>query len=107
MDSLASQLLIASPHLPDPTFSEAVVLILEHNAEGAFGLVLNRPTGTTIGELWKLVSEESTFDNDQPVSSGGPVSGPLICLHGHVEYSESEVLPGVYVCAIWAFATIY
>lgn len=99
MKSLAGQVLIASPHLPDSNFSATVVLILEHNDEGAFGLVLNRPTGTTVGELWKIVSEEDTCQSIDPVSSGGPVSGPLICLHGHPEHSESEVIPGVHVCA--------
>lgn len=44
MDSLAPSLLLSMPQLQDPNFAKSVVLLCEHAAEGAFGLVLNRPT---------------------------------------------------------------
>jgi putative transcriptional regulator len=43
-DSHAGKLLVATPVVRDPNFERTVVLLLEHGAEGAFGLVLNRPT---------------------------------------------------------------
>ena len=49
MDSVRGKLLIASPALPD-WFRRTVILVVEHAEEGAFGLVLNRPSETTVGE---------------------------------------------------------
>jgi putative transcriptional regulator len=42
--SHAGKLLVATPVIGDPNFERTVVLLLEHSDEGAFGLVLNRPT---------------------------------------------------------------
>jgi putative AlgH/UPF0301 family transcriptional regulator len=42
MNSLKGHLLIATPDLLDPNFARTVMLILEHNENGAMGLVLNR-----------------------------------------------------------------
>jgi putative transcriptional regulator len=41
---------VASPDLADPNFRRTVVLMLTHDAEGAVGVVLNRPTDIAIGE---------------------------------------------------------
>jgi putative transcriptional regulator len=45
------RLLVALPALDDPNFERSVVLILEHDEDGALGLVLNRPTTTPIDEV--------------------------------------------------------
>ena len=50
--STRGRLLVASPDLEDPNFRRAVVLVLTHDAEGAVGLVLNRPTDIAIGEAF-------------------------------------------------------
>ena len=47
-ESLNGMLLIASPSMPD-YFNRTVILMVEHSDEGAFGLVLNRPSETTVG----------------------------------------------------------
>lgn len=49
--SLAGSLLLAHPGMRDPNFRRAIVLMSVHNAEGAMGVVLNRPTGQRLGEL--------------------------------------------------------
>jgi putative transcriptional regulator len=49
-ESLAGQLLLASPTLQDPNFARTVVLIGMHSDEGAMGVVLNRPSPVTVGE---------------------------------------------------------
>jgi putative transcriptional regulator len=71
LDSLKGQLLLASPALFDPNFRRAVVLVTEHNDEGAAGLVLNRPSETSVvdavPELVPLVGDE------ERVYVGGPV----------------------------------
>ena len=48
--SLAGQLLLASPSLLDPNFVRTVVLIGIHSDDGAMGVVLNRPSSVTVGE---------------------------------------------------------
>jgi putative transcriptional regulator len=94
MDSLAGTFLIASPHLPDPNFYRSVVLIIQHNEEGAFGVILNRPTDKTASEIWELFSDEPC-SYEQTIYLGGPVAGPLIALHADATLSEVEILPGV------------
>lgn len=43
--SLQGRFLVANPALPDPRFAHAVILMVKHDATGAFGLVINRPVG--------------------------------------------------------------
>ena len=42
-ESLTGQLLIASPDIGDPRFAHAVILMVKHDKEGAFGIIINRP----------------------------------------------------------------
>ncbi len=96
MDSLRSQLLVASPQLGDPNFARTVVLITEHNADGAMGVVLNRPADTTVAdaapELERLVAPGAEVyvggpvqpswvivlaEFGEPVENSVPVFGPV------------------------------
>ena len=56
-DSIRGQLLIAGPALQDPNFWRTVVLVVEHTEEGALGLVLNRPSETTVGDAVPQLEE--------------------------------------------------
>jgi putative transcriptional regulator len=67
--SLKGKLLIAAPLLVDPNFHRTVVLVIEHSAEGALGVVLNRPTELAVAEA---VPELAELD-DGCVFAGGPV----------------------------------
>ncbi len=98
MASLQGNFLIASPHLGDGNFNRSVVLMVKHDDDGAFGLVLNRPTGNTVAEIWKLVSDMAS-DRQDPIYLGGPVQGPLMAIHGLESAAETEVLSGVYLSA--------
>lgn len=71
MDSLRGQLLIAGPRLLDPNFWRTVVLIVEHSQDGAIGLVLNRPSETTVGEAVPELGP--VVDSEEPLFIGGPV----------------------------------
>jgi putative transcriptional regulator len=55
---LAPGFLVASPALNDPNFRSALVLMAEHSPEGAFGLVVNRPSPLSVRDLLTTVSEE-------------------------------------------------
>src|SRR4051812_5286293 len=71
MDSLAGQLLIASPTLTD-YFERAVVLVLVHAEEGAMGVVLNRRSEVDVADAVPILAE--AVDDDDLVYLGGPVS---------------------------------
>ena len=64
--------LIAGRGLGDPNFSRSVVLLLEYDATGALGLIVNRPTAVQLTEL--LPEVEELKDRDDLVYLGGPVS---------------------------------
>lgn len=50
MESYAGRLLVATPALMDPNFWRAVILIIQHDDDGALGVVLNRPTLEDVGD---------------------------------------------------------
>ncbi len=71
-DSLAGRLLIAEPMMGDGNFDRAVVLMIEHNHQGALGLVINRPSDL---EVRDLVPEWTELTVDpEVIFVGGPVS---------------------------------
>jgi len=72
MESLKGKLLLASPTLSDPNFARTVVLVAEHDEDGAMGLVLNRPATTTVAESAPDL-EELVEDAEEPIYIGGPV----------------------------------
>jgi putative transcriptional regulator len=77
-ESLAGSLLLAHPGLRDPNFRRAVILMSVHTAEGAMGIVLNRPLGKRLGELngeFALGVLASV-----PIYTGGPVQPEQLLL---------------------------
>jgi putative transcriptional regulator len=93
-------LLIAVPQMGDPNFAKAVVLILQHNTDGAFGLVINRPTEITLDKFAE--SQELTCHGDlldEAVFRGGPVQVERgWILHADESVEEKQVvIPGLYV----------
>ncbi len=78
--SVKGQLLIAGPRLVDPNFWRTVVLIIDHNDEGAFGLVLNRPSETSVGDSVPELS--ALIDPDEPLFIGGPVQPSTVITIG-------------------------
>lgn len=89
--SCKGRLLVATPTLGDPNFDRTVVLVLEHTAEGAVGVVLNRPSATELAEAgadwggWDLLAAAPSV-----IFVGGPVSrNAVICL-GHATADEVD-----------------
>jgi putative transcriptional regulator len=72
--------------------------MIQHNQEGAFGLVLNRPISKTVQDLWREVGS-SPCNSTQPLYFGGPVPGPLMSLHAKPQWAEVELMPGVFFAA--------
>lgn len=74
--SLTHQLLIAMPQLDDPNFSQTVVYVIDHSADGAMGLVINRTSGLSLSDVIEQVRPEHpahALSHDIPVLAGGPV----------------------------------
>jgi putative transcriptional regulator len=70
--SLAGRLLVAGPQLADPNFFRTVVLVLEHDHAGTFGLVLNRPSELLLDEV--LPAWAGAAAAPEALFLGGPVS---------------------------------
>lgn len=99
---LANQLLIASPALSDPNFARSVTLICQHDDEGAMGVVVNRASEYTLGDVLRQMNLE-THDpglSGQRVLSGGPVHperGFVLHDGGRAWDSTLEVADGLYL----------
>lgn len=65
--------LIASPQMRDPTFQRTVVLLVQHNREGALGLVVNRESPVRLGNVVDRVMSISPARANRPVLWGGPL----------------------------------
>ena len=74
-NTFENQVLIALPTLADPNFSRSVTLICQHDADGAMGVVVNRASEYTLGEVFRQMGIDS--DDEQlcarQVIAGGPV----------------------------------
>lgn len=72
---LTGKLLISTPSMGDRRFSHAIIYICAHSAEGAFGLVLNRPVPRlTMGTVLDQIGIACTPEREEAaVLSGGPV----------------------------------
>jgi putative transcriptional regulator len=69
--SAARRLLVAAPSMLDPNFARTVVFIVEHTADGALGIVLNRPSGTGVDDV--LPGWQPLVTAPPVVFVGGPV----------------------------------
>ncbi len=95
---LKGQFLIAGKHLRDPNFFKTVILMVEHGAQGAMGLVVNRPSSVTVAHA--LSEHFKLPETDDVVYVGGPVEpAALFVLHNAPELDENAtpVLPELYV----------
>jgi putative transcriptional regulator len=90
MDSARGQLLIAGPSLVDPNFRRTVVLMIEHSDEGALGLVLNRSSESTVGEVAPEL--EPVVDPDSAIFMGGPVEPSAVMVLARFENPEDSAL---------------
>ena len=73
---LKHHFLIAMPHMADPHFAQTVTYLVEHNEQGAMGLVINRPSGLHLTDILEQLRPDQPCAERcqlQPVFSGGPV----------------------------------
>lgn len=100
--SLAPGFLIAVPQLMDPNFRQSVVLLLQQSDEGAVGLVINRESTLSLGELCRDEKIAYQGDPEKKVRVGGPVQPEqgLVLFGPEVEDPEGRaVVDGLQVSA--------
>jgi putative transcriptional regulator len=92
--SLTGQLLIAAPTIGDPRFAHTVILMVRHDGQGAFGIVINRPVGeSSIASLLEGPGEDvSGISGNLRIFSGGPVQQELGFVVHSAEYHVDETL---------------
>ena len=92
--SLAGQLLVATPDIGDPRFHHAVILIVRHSRDGAFGIMINRPAGEQpLAKLLEAVGQDKTgVSGSVQVFSGGPVEPWLGFVLHSTEYHRAGTL---------------
>lgn len=102
--SLSGKLLVATPLIGDPHFERSVVLLLAHGPDGAFGVIVNRPTETDVDEVapaWREhvaapavvflggpVGEEVVTGIGRPVVAPTPGYAPLAAGVGSVDLAS-------------------
>ena len=94
-ESLSGQLLIASPSMAD-YFRRTVLLVVEHTPDGAFGLVLNRPSEATVGEAAPDLAE--LIGSEHVLHIGGPVQSNAVTAIG--EHADPELASKLIVGAV-------
>lgn len=72
MTGLVGRLLVATPVLDDPNFRRAVVLVLDHNDDGALGIVVNRPLEVDVSAVLPVWQPYTTAPGR--LFQGGPVA---------------------------------
>jgi len=94
IDSLTGQLLIASPSIGDPRFAHAVILMIKHDKEGAFGIIINRPFAErSIASLLEGSGEDvSGVEGTLRVFAGGPVQPELGFVVHSAEYRRDDTI---------------
>lgn len=83
------RLLISEPFLADPNFERTVVLLCEHNEEGSFGFVVNKPSLLKIGEVMEVIGSI-----DEHVFVGGPVQQDTL----HFLHRNTNLDKAVKIC---------
>lgn len=97
--SVAPAFLLSMPQLDDPNFRRTVVLLCQHGTEGAWGLVLNRPTGTPAVEAVRM-DPPVDRDNGLELWVGGPVEperGCILLAEDPRDEDAVQVCEGLYI----------
>lgn len=102
VSNFANQLLIALPSLAGSGFARSVALICQHDEDGAMGIVVNRPSEYTIGDVLGQMDVEGGSPGllAQPVLAGGPVHPErgFVIHDGGMRWDSSlEIAEGLYL----------
>ena len=99
--TITPTLLLSMPQLDDPNFGRTVVLLCEFASEGAFGLIINRPTEFPAASVVQL-APPVVAGNDLPLWIGGPVEperGWILLGETRDDDEAREIAPGLFLSA--------
>ncbi|MBE3134069.1 MAG: YqgE/AlgH family protein [Acidobacteria bacterium] len=99
LETVSPTLLLSMPQLEDPNFKRSVVLLCQHSAEGAWGLVLNRPTGQRAAEVVQM-DPPLIGDSGLDIWMGGPVEpnrGCILLGEDPKDPDALELTPGLFL----------
>lgn len=87
-------LLVASPSLLDPNFLHTVVLVVEHDEEGALGIILNRPLPLALAQVGEEGGLNYEGSEDATAWRGGPVDPQrgILLVQGGLPADEDTVV---------------
>lgn len=93
-NSLAGQLLVASPSMTDPRFFRSVILVVRHDRNGAFGLVINRPVGERrVADLLDAIGDNGAgATGTVRIFAGGPVEPKAAFVIHSADYHRAETI---------------
>lgn len=101
-------LLAALPQLEDDEFARAVILVIQHDDEGAFGFLLNKPFVNQDEVTTQLVAEiqdaegATLLEFEEPLFKGGPVKEEMVfMMHDSPRHGdeEGEITEGLFITA--------
>ncbi len=105
-DGWNGRFLVASTALEGTPFARSIVFVLQQNAEGVFGVIVNRPANEQLKASW---SQAINSAGQLPLPhantvlghlhEGGLKGGPVIILHPFNTFGEIEVEPGLFLSA--------
>lgn len=101
MESLRGQFLISTPQMPDPRFREQVVVICDHNKDGAMGVVINNPhKEITLVDIFNGAGISPPKQIVSPVYIGGPVgvADGFVIYKKVSEYEEDKESYSMRIC---------
>ena len=95
LDPRRGNILLSEPTMNDFYFGRSVVLLIDHSeADGSFGIIMNKPLGTKLNEI------TDTFEDfDVPVYLGGPVAeNQIFFMHtlGDLLPDTCKIMDGLY-----------
>ncbi len=89
--------LVATEKLTGSKFERSVVLLMQDDQRGTFGVALNKPANESVRTAWKQLTGADT--SDAPLVAGGPLQGPVFALHQLPSLSDVEMPGGLHVSA--------
>lgn len=96
-NTMQGTLLVASDRLNGSKFERSVVLLMQNDKRGTFGVALNKPANESVRNAWKEITGSEDFD--EAIVAGGPLQGPVFALHQVPSLSDVEMPGGLHVSA--------
>jgi putative transcriptional regulator len=92
--SLAGQLLVATPQMGDPRFYQTVILVVRHDRNGALGIIINRPVqDRSLASLLEALGEKDTgVTGSVRIFAGGPVQPEVGFVLHSPDYHRPETM---------------